>query len=208
MRVKHDFCQEVSDGRISESLTNSAGGCGTHQPGGKRRMPRCPHRHTAGAAGLHRRGGGRRGRTAHGVPLRRRAGGPPAGGGPAEPHRADPGDAAGPGVAVPAQRHLFPGVGAEPPGGPAPDGGGGCPGGGRHGGRPPDPDHAARAAGGAVRQTGDRRPGGPEETDRPAASGGLHPQRPSGGRGAVRPPGRHPGRVLAADGKTGTVRVL
>ena len=43
-------------------------------------VPRCPHRHPAGTAGLRRRGGGRRSRTAHGVSLCRRAGGPPTGG--------------------------------------------------------------------------------------------------------------------------------
>ena len=173
MRVKHDFCQEVSDGRISESLTNSAGGCGTHQPGGKRRMPRCPYRHPAGTAGLRRRGGGRRSRTAHGVSLCRRAGGPSTGGRPAKPDRRDAGDAAGERMAVPAQRRFLPGVGAEPLGSAAPDGGGQCADSGRHGGRPLGPDHAAPSVGRAVRDAGDRRPGGSEGADGPLVTGGV-----------------------------------
>jgi len=75
--------------------------------------------------GLRRGGGGRRSRTAHGVSLCRRAGGPSTGGRPAKPDRRDAGDAAGERMAVPAQRRFLPGVGAEPLGSAAPAGGGG-----------------------------------------------------------------------------------
>ena len=65
-----------------------------------------------------------------------------------------------------------------------------------------------KLTGGAVRYAGTRRTGGSEPADRPADAGGLHPLRSGGGRGTVRSAGRYSGCVLAADGKTGTVRVL
>ena len=47
-----------------------------------------------------------------------------------------------------------------------------------------------------------RRPGPP------ADGGGVQPGGSGGGRGPVRPAGRHFGRVLASDGRAGAVRVL
>ena len=145
-----------------------------------------------------------------GVSLRGRAGGPgPLAGDLETLTGTPPRDPAWPGVAVPPRGRGFPGLGAEPSGGAVRPG----PGATRRWWWPP----RTPSWPGPCR----RRPCGPWPSrwrwggrriwarwPQQLLSAGLYPLRAGGGRGPVRPAGRHSGRVLSPDGPAGAVRVF
>ena len=195
-------------GTVFKKAQRTSRGAGISAPGRGGRLSRRSLRPCTGAPRDYWRGGSLCREAPGGICLRRRAGGAYSLRGSARSLRHRTGTAAGAGMAAPPFGGFLPGLGAEPScGAGRADPRRGADGGG-HRRRPDGAHHAEEIAGVRRDHLADGRHGRSGKNGGAADGRGLRPLRAGGRRGAVCPARRHFGRIFAADGAAGALRIL